>query len=95
MARVFLTIVLPLLLPTVLYVLWLMASQRAPIAAPALWRELPWPWLVAAGVALASLLLYLVVIGAGGPSLGTYVPPRYIDGQVVPGHLVPADPVQR
>ncbi len=89
MARVFLTIVLPLLLPTLLYLLWLMATERAPIAAPGAWRELPWPWLLGAGVVLAALLLWVVVVGLGGPTQGTYVPPHYIDGRVVPGHLVP------
>ena len=95
MTRVFLTIVLPLLLPTLLYLLWLVATERAPITGPESWRGLPWPWLLAAGVALAALLLYVVMVGVGGPTQGKYVPPRYIDGRVVPGHVVPLEPAQR
>ncbi|HJT05802.1 MAG TPA: DUF6111 family protein [Stellaceae bacterium] len=90
MIRILLTIVLPLLLPTLLYLLWLTASRRAALAAPAPWRDMPWVWLAAAGVVLAALLLFFVHIGVG--SRGTYVPPKYIDGRVVPGHIVPGEP---
>jgi uncharacterized protein DUF6111 len=93
MIRILLTIVLPLLLPTLLYLLWLAASRRAALAGPAPWRDLPWVWLAAAGVALAALLLFFINIRVG--SQGTYVPPQYIDGRVVPGHVVPAEPAKR
>ena len=95
MTRVFLTIALPLLAPTLLYLLWLVATERAPITGPESWRALPWPWLLGVGVVLAALLLYVVMVGLGGPVQGTYVPPRYIDGRVVPGHVVPPPPAQR
>lgn len=94
MTRVFLTIVLPLLLPTLLYVFWLVAVRRAEFAGPEPWRTLPWPWLVAAGVLLTALLLYFVSVRVGGSPQGVYVPPQYIDGRVVPGHVVPAAPAQ-
>jgi cytochrome bd-type quinol oxidase subunit 2 len=90
MIRILLTIVLPLLLPTLLYVLWLTASRRAALATPAPWRDLPWVWLAAAGVVLAALLLFFINIRVG--SQGAYVPPKYIDGRVVPGHVVPTEP---
>ena len=90
MMRVLLTIVLPLLLPTLLYVLWLVTMRRAALAGPAPWRALPWVWLVGAGLALSMLLLFVIGVRIGTPE-GTYVPPRYIDGRVVPGHIVPND----
>ncbi len=94
MTRILLTIVLPLLLPTLVYVLWLAATRRAALAGPAPWQALPWVWLVGAGVALAALLLFIIGVHVGSPE-GTYVPPRYIDGRVVPGHIVPAEPGRR
>ena len=90
MIRILLTIVLPLLLPTLLYLLWLTASRRAAWAAPAPWRDMPWVWLAAAGIVLAALLLFFINVRVG--SQGAYVPPKYIDGRIVPGHVVPAEP---
>ena len=90
MIRILLTIVLPLLLPTLLYMLWLVASRRTALAAPSPWRDLPWIWLAAAGIVLAALLLFFINVRVG--SQGIYVPPKYIDGRVVPGHVVPAEP---
>jgi hypothetical protein len=89
MTRILLTIVVPLLLPTLLYLLWLAAARHATFAAPGVWRALPWPWLVGAGVALAALMLYVIGTRIGGSPQGIYVPPQYIDGRVVPGHIVP------
>lgn len=92
MIRIFATIVLPLLLPTVLYVLWLMAAQRMRLGSSAAWRALPWPWLVATGVVLAALMLYVVGTRIGGTPQGHYVPPRWIGGKIVPGHIEPPAP---
>jgi hypothetical protein len=89
MTRIVLTIALPLLLPTLLYLLWLLAARRAVLAAPEPWRALPWPWLVGAGVVLAALMLYVIGTRIGGSPQGVYVPPQYIDGRVVPGHVEP------
>ena len=80
---------MPLLLPTVIYLLWLAAARRAALAAPAPWRALPWAWLAGVGVALAAAMLYLIGTRIGGSPQGVYVPPKYIDGRVVPGHVVP------
>jgi drug/metabolite transporter (DMT)-like permease len=98
MTRLVLTVLLPLLLPTLLYVLWLAAAGPAhpahPGGAPPR-RPLPWPWLLAAGLLLMAAMLYFVGTRLGGTPDGVYVPPKYIDGQVVPGHLVPAEPGKR
>lgn len=89
MLRIIFEILLPLLLPTVLYV----AGMR--IAA--LWRRggagrgapLPWLWLAAAGVVLLALMLIVVRVGFGTAPQGLYVPPRWTDGHIVPGHFKP------
>lgn len=93
MIRILLTVVLPLLLPTLVYFLWLMAAQRAPLGAAAHWRAVPWPWLVGIGLLLVAAMLYFIGTRIGGSPMGIYVPPQYIDGKVVPGHVVP--PSQR
>jgi hypothetical protein len=97
MLRVFLTIVLPLLLPTAVYVAWLMATQWSAREAAGgsaqgegvRWTALPWIWLAASGVVLLVLVLLTVEVHFGAPETGTYVPPRYEDGRIVPSHIEP------
>jgi hypothetical protein len=89
MTRVFLTIVVPLLLPTGLYLLWAVSIGQTETARTASeWRALPWAWLMIAGVILAIIALFAVV-EIGGNKEGTYVPPHLENGQVVPGHVEP------
>ena len=85
MGRVWLTVVLPLLLPTVLYVLWAGTTRRG---RPAGLRQ-SWPWLLAAGVAFSGCVLLAAWLRTGGGGNGSYVPPHVEDGRVVPGQLVP------
>jgi predicted membrane-bound mannosyltransferase len=89
MTRLVLTIVLPLLLPTAVYLLWLVSWGRSESAEATAWRTLPWVWLVTTGVALAALLL-VVMVQFGVSRDGTYVAPHLENGQVVPGHTVAA-----
>jgi hypothetical protein len=91
MIRAFLTIILPLLLPTALYLLWAIAMRGAQAAGvTGALRELPWPWLAAAGVALLVVVLILVAVGLGrSADTAHYVPPRNVDGKIVPGHIEP------
>ena len=82
MGRVFLTIIVPLLLPTALYALWrVLAGQR--VNVPVVWL-----WLTVAGLALASAVLVLVSVDFGAPKEGVYVPPHVTpEGTVAPGHI--------
>jgi hypothetical protein len=90
MTRVFLTIVLPLLLPTALYVLWALITGNIGLTGSAsAWRRLPWTWLVVAGTALAAVVV-AVLVETGGDREGSYIAPHLEDGRVVPGHVVPA-----
>jgi hypothetical protein len=90
MAREFLTIIIPLLLPTALYLAWRFAAGRG-MTVPSYWI-----WLVVAGLALASVTLIAVNVDFGAPRGGIYVPPHVSDGTVVPGHIEPgpAEPQQ-
>lgn len=88
MTRVALTIILPLLLPTALYLLWAFAAGRLAEPSALVWRGLPWGWLAICGAVLAAAVLVLVS-QLGGVRNGTYVPPHVEDGRVVPGHMQP------
>ena len=89
MLRVLLTIVLPLLLPTAIYVAWLglmsWSSNREPVRLSAL----PLVWLALAGVVLLAAVLVTVTVHFGEPADGRYVPPRYEDGRVIPPQVEP------
>jgi uncharacterized protein DUF6111 len=81
MGRVFLTIIVPLLLPTTIYVLWrVLAGKQINIPTA-------WVWLAVAGLVLASSTLVLVSVDFGEPKNGQYVPPHVSNGGVVPGHI--------
>lgn len=85
MTRILLTIVVPLVLPSLLFALW-RAARRQDVAAGATQR---WPWLLGAGVVLTALTLFIVSVQFGSPPQGKYVPPRVVDGQVEPAHIAP------
>jgi hypothetical protein len=89
MLRVFLTIVLPLLLPTVLYLLWVsfFGETREGGALPR--TATPWIWLAGAGVVLLAIVLVIVTVSFGEPQEGVYVAPRWEDGRIIPGHIEP------
>jgi uncharacterized protein DUF6111 len=104
MLRVFFTIVLPLVLPTALYLVWLRLRHWLPQGSPEgsaeaspqgesmHWAALPWVWLAAAGAVLLALMLFVVTVHFGSPQPGTYVPPHVENGQIVPGHIEPKRP---
>jgi len=87
MGRVLITIIVPLLLPTAVYVVWRLIIGRGTNFSAT------WIWLAAGGLALAALTLIAVSIDFGAPSQGVYVPPhRDESGAVVPGHMQPQPP---
>jgi uncharacterized protein DUF6111 len=92
MLREFLTLVVPLLLPTILYLLWLRAVRWSEAGGAIAWHKLPWVWLVLTGVALTALVLFVVTVGFGTATPGIYVAPRFENGRIVPGHIEPAKP---
>jgi hypothetical protein len=90
MPRVLLTIVLPLILPTALYLIWVIALRRPPSpGAETRWAALPWVWLAGAGVVLLAIVLFVVTIHFGASQQGVYVPPRWQNGHIIPGHIEP------
>ena len=83
--RLLLTIIVPLLLPTAVYLIWLRAAGTDG------GNERTWLWLGVAGVALAALVVGVLTLSGGGVD-GVYVPPHMEDGRLVPGRIVPAGP---
>ncbi len=93
MLRKLLTIVLPLVLPFLVYAIYLaLARRKARLAGEGnlpRWQEAPWALIFIAGTALmiAALVFWRMNIGVEpGVQLE---PPRLIDGEVVPSHPVP------
>ena len=87
--RQFLSVVVPLLLPTGLYFLYVLGFRRsAPAdAAQTPSTEVPWVWLGIAGAVLVALTFLLLAHFGGSPPGSTYVPAKVIDGTVQPGHF--------
>jgi hypothetical protein len=85
--RAFLAIVLPLALPTALYVLYMTLTRRPGVTgAAAQPMEMPWSWLVIAGgilVIVTLSALYLFEDFGRGP----YHPAQFIDGEIKPGYF--------
>ena len=82
MIRILLTYIAPLILPAVLYFLWLrMAGGEQD-------RKVPWSWLVIAGVILVAIVLVGLAL-LDGTRDGVYVPPHMENGKIVPGHVEP------
>jgi len=92
MLRELLTLVVPLLLPTLLYLLWLRAVRWSAADGAVAWQKLPWVWLAATGVALTALVLFVVTVGFGTTRPGIYIPPHVENGRIVPGHIEPVKP---
>jgi hypothetical protein len=86
MSRAFLTIIVPLVLPTALYALWLVSLGRTEPATE--WRALPWVWLAGAGAVL-MVIVFVTVVQLGGSREGSYIPPHVQNGVIVPGQVVP------
>jgi hypothetical protein len=86
--RAFLAIVLPLALPTALYVLYMALARRRPGAAGAAAQpiEMPWSWLAIAGGILAIVTLSALYLFEDY-GRGRYHPAQLIDGEIKPGYF--------
>lgn len=88
--RAVIEIVVPLLLPTALYLLYVAAARRRAAAAPGQpgwWREVPWTWLAISGTLLVVLSLFAASLFGGAKPGTPYEPARLENGVVEPGHF--------
>jgi len=95
MIRIILTIVLPLLLPTLVFIAYTALENRRVAAAggqPYPWYvRAPWLTLVGIGVLLAGAALLAFTRFDSAPPGGRYIPAHIgPDGTLVPGRTVPA-----
>jgi hypothetical protein len=84
--RQFFQIVVPLLLPTLLYFLYLKLARRRAGGGNAP-PEVPWAWLGIAGAALVAVTLGAAALIGGAPPGSHYEPAKVIDGKIVPGQF--------
>ncbi len=88
MRRLILSYLLPLLLPFIVYALWLMLvrwrARRAGADQPA-WSDAPFTWLAIAGVLLVALTFVILGLKEDAPPGSVYIPPHLENGVVVPG----------
>lgn len=91
MLRIFLTVILPLVLPTVGYALYVFVVERrrreaeeAHSPAP-WWATAPWHWLVLAGVVMMAVTLGSVALTGGVAPHTPYTPAHLEDGRVIGG----------
>lgn len=84
-----LTYGLPLILPTVLFLLWARFAPRHRVEGEEIEQvEIPWLWLVGVGVLLAGLSIGAFTLHDGA-SPGAAYEPAYVDkdGKLVPGQF--------
>ena len=78
------------LMPFAAYALWLMVTRRT-IRDPNDWTVKTIAWLALAGaVLMVTVLVIFIHLDPSPAGGGTYVPPRFKDGVIVPGHIEPA-----
>ena len=96
MLKKLLTVVLPLMLPTLIYMAYMMIDRRKAAASGGAvvpwWVGAPWTWLITGGVLLAAIVLVTVALTGGFDTSGTYHPARLIDGKVIEGETSTAGP---
>ncbi len=89
MIRTFIQYLMPLLLPTAVYLLWTGLARRKAAAAgeerAPEWRDGPWLILMAAGLVLAASVLFATALMTGHDPKTEYTPARLSDGEIVPG----------
>ncbi|UEM22007.1 DUF6111 family protein [Skermanella mucosa] len=96
MLKKLLLVVLPLMLPTLIYMGYMLIERRKAVASGGTalpwWAGAPWTALVVGGVALAGLSLTTLALTGGSDTTATYHPARLIDGRVVEGDTTPSAP---
>ncbi|MBX9590826.1 MAG: hypothetical protein K2X43_16065 [Hyphomonadaceae bacterium] len=87
MIRIVIENILLFLLPTAMYVAYVLLTRRTTSAGMII-NDAPLLWLFAAGaVIVAATLVYYGTTTPGGRPDQTYTPPRMKDGRIEPGQL--------
>jgi len=79
-----------LILPVLLYLGWRYLAHRRAVGrgGPGLdLTEGPWMWLLTGGLVLMIMSFFVLAFTTGEEPGGVYVPSKFEDGQIVPGHI--------
>ena len=88
MIRVVIENVLLFLLPTAVYIAYVLLTRREASSAGAVLNDAPLVWLFVAGALMVvATLIYYASITPGGTPGQVYVPPHMKDGRIEPGQL--------
>ena len=88
MIRVVIENILLFLLPTGMYIAYVLMTRRGNTPAGAVINEAPLVWLFITGALLVgATLVYYATITPGGKPGQVYTPPRMKDGRIEPGTL--------
>ena len=74
------------LMPFAAYALWLVVTRRT-MRNPDDWQVKTIAWLALAGAVLMVAVLVVFIHFDPIPPGGTYVPPSFEDGVLIPGHI--------
>ena len=92
MIRKLLTVVLPLVLPFLVYWVYLaLARRKARLAGEGRlpgWQDAPWTWIIASGGMLMIAALVTVRLTSGVEPGVKLEPPRLIEGEVEPSRPI-------
>ncbi len=86
MLRIVLVQLVLFAIPFLVWALYVLMVRRR-VAQDGLFNDAPMAWLIVSGVLLAAAALFFLAFTTGSPPDGKYVPPRYEDGRIVPGHV--------
>ena len=92
MLRVFLMVILPLILPTCLYLAYMSVTHLGSddkASEVSWWVTAPWFTLFLSGFVLIVVVLVMFMMLSGDPIAGKYNPAQFLDGRLVPGRVVP------
>jgi hypothetical protein len=88
MVRVVLENIVLFLLPTAIYIAYILLTRRGAGSAGEVINDAPLVWLFIVGALLvAATLVYYATITPGGKPGQVYIPPRVQDGRIEPGQL--------
>jgi hypothetical protein len=84
----FLEIVLPLILPTLIYAAYVVTARARGVTGQ---PEIPWVWLAGAGGLLVIVTFVAIALLGGAPPTDRYQAPRLENGKIQPGQFQPAN----
>jgi hypothetical protein len=87
MIRIVIENIVLFLLPTLMYVAWMMLKRRGKIGAGDILDDAPLIWLFAAGAGLVVVTILVFGSSSGGRPGQVYTPPVFRDGKIEPGQL--------